>query len=149
MRLPRLIYLVDDDADFQFLVQQVFDLFLPQYRVRLFGDGADLVDVLDGVATSVDDLPGLIVLDVDMPRLDGFQTLAQLKRHPQWQSVPVVIMTNRTDLDYQQQSYQLGASAFVLKPMDLMAIKSLMTLLCEYEGDFSDFLASYQRSQVT
>ena len=130
-----MIYVVDDGADYRFLVQQVFTMFLPKYPVRFFADGADLVDALDSLAEEV--RPEVMVLDVDMPRLDGFQTLVQLKQHPYWQSVPVVMMTNRMDPEFQQESYRLGASAFVPKPIDLLEIKTVMTQLCEHTGDFS------------
>jgi CheY-like chemotaxis protein len=130
-----MIYLIDDGADYRFLVQQVFTMFLPQYPVRFFADGADLVEALDSLANEV--RPEVMVLDVDMLRLDGFQTLTILKQHPCWQSVPVVMMTNRTDRNYQQESYRLGASAFMSKPMDLMEIKTVMTQLCEHTGDFT------------
>lgn len=139
MAQPRLVYLVDDAADYRFLVQQVFSLFLPQHRVGLFADGAELVAVIDSGAASAQALPGVIALDVDMPGLNGFQTLSQLKQHPSWQPVPVVMITNRDHEDYRQESYRLGASAFVLKPMNLMALKSLMTRLCEYEGNFANW----------
>lgn len=136
MTPPRLVYIVDDWADYRFLVKQVFNLFLGQYQLRLFADGADLVADLDSLSESADTLPRVIALDIDMPGLDGFQTLVRLKQHPLWQSVPVVMISNRNDPDYQQQSYRLGASAFMLKPMGMMGVKSLLTLLCEYEGDF-------------
>ncbi|GAB3928540.1 response regulator [Larkinella terrae] len=130
-----MVYIVDDGADYRFLVQQVFTLFLPQHPVRFFADGANLVDALNSLTRDV--WPEVIVLDVDMPRLDGFQTLVHLKQHSDWQSVPVVMMTNRTDRDYQQESFRLGASAFVPKPMDLLGIKTVMTQLCERSGDFA------------
>ena len=130
-----MIYVIDDGADYRFLVQQVFTMFLPQYPVRFFADGADLVQALDSLAKEV--RPEVMVLDVDMPRLDGFQTLVKLKMHPYWQSVPVVMMTNRTDHDYELESYRLGASTIVAKPMDLMEIKAVMTQLCEHTGDFT------------
>jgi CheY-like chemotaxis protein len=137
------LYVVDDAADYRFLVQQVFTLFLPAYRVHFFADGAELVGAMDGLAAVNVDKPRVIVLDLDMPQLDGFQTLVHLKQHPYWQPVPVVIMSNRRDWPYQQESLRLGASAFVAKPMDLMAIKRAMTLLCEHTGNFgslSDWL---------
>ncbi|MDB5243693.1 MAG: response regulator receiver protein [Spirosoma sp.] len=136
MTPSRLVFLVDDSADYRFLVKQVFRMFLPQHQVVFFADGADLVDAMDSLAGSVEALPGVLALDVDMPGLNGFQTLAHLKKHPLWESVPVVMMTNRDEGEYRRESNRLGASAFVLKPMDLMSINSMMTQLCEYDGDF-------------
>lgn len=128
-----MIYLVDDAVDFRFLIQQVFNLFLPQYPVRFFTDGADLMQHIEAFpAEGGDAKPKLIVLDVDMPLLNGIETLERLKQRPDWQTIPVVMMTNRDAHEYMQDCYELGANAFLLKPLDLNTLKGLMTLLCQF-----------------
>lgn len=137
MARPRLIYLVDDTADYRFLVQQVFNLYLPAHQIRFFPDGIDLVKELD---TEMEK-PDVILMDIDMPQLNGFEALAKLKHHHDWQQVPVVMMTNRDQAEYRQETFRLGASAFLQKPASLMEIKSIMTRLSSTEGDFSDLSA--------
>ncbi len=132
MAQPRLIYLVDDNADYCFLVQQVFTIFLPEHQVRFFADGSKLVEGME--ALSKLSKPDVIVLDIDMPQLDGLQTLLVLKQDPAWEAVPVVMMTNRDQTEFRRESYQLGANAFVLKPLNLIEMKDLMTQLCESKG---------------
>lgn len=131
------LFLVDDEVDYQILVQHVFRLFLPHCTVQFFADGADLVGAITASTQVNISKPKVIALDVDMPRMNGFQTLTHLKQNDYWQNVPVVMMTNRRERDYHQESQRLGASAFVLKPVDLMEIKTIMTLLCEDPLDFS------------
>ncbi|WP_128546252.1 response regulator [Larkinella soli] len=138
----RVIYFVDDASDYRFLVQQVVMRFIPQCRMQFFSDGADLVDWIESGQTPGEDGPKVILLDLDMPKMDGFQTLGVLKQHPQWQSVPVVIITNRDSQEHRQSSLELGASNFLLKPLDLMEIKDLMTKLCNYGGDDRPFVSS-------
>ncbi|MDB5239386.1 MAG: Response regulator rcp1 [Spirosoma sp.] len=133
-----MVYVVDDAQDYRFLVQQVFKLFLPQYPLRLFADGMDLIQAIE----SGNDLPGaelpkLILLDVDMPKLSGPQTLERLKQHTVWQSVPVVMMSNRMDDSFVSACYQRGACSFLVKPMDLGQLKQIMTLLCHYWLDLN------------
>lgn len=125
-----MIYIVDDAADYRFLVQQVFTKFLQDCPVRLFADGADLMDSILSDSAEIPSKPQVIVLDIDMPRLNGFQTLVRLKQLPDWQPIPVVMMTNRDAYEYRQESYRLGASAFILKPIDLTALKDTMVRLC-------------------
>ena len=138
---PRLIYLLDDDADYRFLVQQVFTIFLPECRVRFFPDGAAFIASIESAHSQSEIFPRVIVLDIDMPELNGFQTLERLKHIACWQNIPVVMMTNRDHDESRWESFRLGANCYVLKPMSLLDIKSVMTSLCEHEGDFTTLFA--------
>ena len=139
-----MLYLVDDAADYRFLVQQVFKLFLPQYPLRLFTDGIELIQHIEekSAAYSVasaepdhdgpgPDIPDLIVLDVDMPKLNGLQTLERLKQNSQWRTVPVVVMSNRIDPEFRDTAYRLGANSYLTKPTDLSSMKQVMGRLCQ------------------
>jgi CheY-like chemotaxis protein len=136
----RLIYLVDDDADYRFLVQKIFNMFLLQHHIRFFANGAEFIDSIDSPQEQSMTRPDVILLDIDMPRLNGFETLMQLRQRVDWKPVPVIMMTNRDQLEFRQESNQLGASAFLLKSIDLMGIKAAMTIICNHEGNFINFL---------
>ncbi|MVM30454.1 response regulator [Spirosoma sp. HMF4905] len=141
-----MLYLVDDAADYRFLVQQVFSLFLPAYALRFFVDGQELLAYVEqqaplvpklatgsvGAGLIVPDLtrPGLIVLDMDMPGLGGLQTLERLKQYPLWQSIPVVLMSHRIEPELLERAYQLGANAYLSKPMELVELKDTLEQLC-------------------
>lgn len=122
-----MVYIVDDAVDYRFLVQQVFKLFLSQYALRLFADGLELIQAIEQPTTLY---PNLIILDVDMPKLNGYQTLERLKQNSVWQAVPVVMMSNRVDSGFIETAYQLGASAYLTKPMDLTELRKVMEQLC-------------------
>nr|WP_295926750.1 response regulator [uncultured Dyadobacter sp.] len=139
MRDPHLIYIVDDDGDYRFLVQQVFKMFLPQHQLRCFADGAALVENMCLIANQNTPKPHVILLDIDMPVLNGFETLSRLREDIYWKSVPVLMSTNRDQAEFRQESIRLGASGFSLKPMSLPEIKALMTDICNYEGNFAAF----------
>lgn len=128
-----MIYIVDDLADYRFLVEQVFKRFLPQYTLRLFADGLELIQSIEQSSTlPLPELarPGLLVLDVDMPKLNGFQTLERLKEFPLWQPIPVVMMSGRWESKFSEAAYQQGVTAYILKPMSLTEIQDVMTDLC-------------------
>ncbi|MFC5408898.1 response regulator [Larkinella bovis] len=141
MRESLLIYVVDDDADYRFLVQQVFRRFLPQYSLRLFVDGLALIHHMESSSTDSDgahqtkenpDQPGLIVLDVDMPRLNGFRTLERLKRNASWNPIPVVLMSNRTEPGFETAARALGAGSYLSKPMGVDQLQTMMTQVCHH-----------------
>lgn len=133
-----MVYLVDDAADYRFLVQQVFKLFLPQYPLRLFADGMELIQSIEAPTDlSGAELPKLLLLDVDMPKLSGTQTLERLQKYPAWQFVPIVMLSNRADDSFVSACYERGACSFLHKPLDLEQMKTVMGLLCHYWLDLN------------
>ncbi len=125
------IYVADDAADYRFLVQQVFNRFLPQYSLTLFDDGMSLIQHMERL-DSAEQGPGLIVLDLDMPKMSGIQTLAWLGQQPHWQTVPVVMMSNRSDSSFKDASYQRGASGYIEKPtpFSIQDLRDTFNQLC-------------------
>ncbi|MBI1818026.1 MAG: response regulator [Deltaproteobacteria bacterium] len=81
-------------------------------------DGAELLELLR-VASG--DAPDMIFLDVNMPRLDGFEVLAQLKADPRWRNIPVVMVTSTDSQREINRAYELGASSYVVKPVGVEA----------------------------
>ncbi len=128
-----MIFIVDDRADYRFLLQQVFTRFIPQYAVRFFPSGDALNQYIQIEANAmVSTLPGLILLDLNMPGLSGYQTLTTLKQIPAWKRVPVVMMSDLGTAQEQEQCYEAGANSFITKAMGLDAMKQAMLTICHY-----------------
>ncbi len=127
------IYIIDDTADYRFLLEQVFARFLSQYTVRFFTGGDALNEYRQQPDLSRPDpsRPALIILDLKMPGLSGYQTLVQLKQSP-WQAIPVVMMSNDGSGREIEQCYEAGANSFLTKPIDLDSTRQLMTDICRY-----------------
>lgn len=123
-----MVYIVDDTADYRFLVGQVFNRFLPQYPTRFFTDG----DELRRHVLAQGDRPQVVLLDLDMPILNGYDTLAFLRGQAAWRHVPVVVMTSSAVGDERLTCYEAGASSFMLKPTGLDAMKKTMETVCAY-----------------
>lgn len=92
-------------------------------RVRLCADGREAVDLLAG-APPYDDrvahpLPDLVLLDLIMPRLDGFGVLEWVRRHPDLRQLPVIVLTSSNNSLDEARALRLGASAFHTKPANL------------------------------
>jgi CheY-like chemotaxis protein len=114
MHLPRkpLIVAVDDNEDDRFIIQQAFAQFAPEYALRTLESGLDLIQLLPGMTP----LPALVLLDINMPRLDGLETLQYLREQPAWQGLLVVMLTTSNHPEDVSRAYRLGATGFWTKP---------------------------------
>lgn len=123
-----LVCIVDDTADYRFLVQFLFKRHFPQYSLTLFTDGEDLLAALP----ELNPLPSLILLDRHMPELDGHQTLLRLKGQLTYKKIPVVMMSaDATDAEI-NDCYEAGANSFLRKSIHLDSLKQQLEVVCQY-----------------
>lgn len=103
------ILIVDDS----YTIRQLLSLTLTRarYRVVQAKDGQDALEKLQGDLNC-----SLIVADIEMPRMDGFELLQALKAHPKLSTIPVVMLTSRSGTKHRQMGMDLGASAYFTKP---------------------------------
>ncbi len=104
------ILVVDDTPD---NLQLLSELFLDDYRVRVADSGQKALDICCS-----DTPPDLVLLDVMMPGMDGFEVARRMREHPSAETIPVIFVTALTTPDAQQQGLELGAVDFVTKPID-------------------------------
>lgn len=126
--MQQIVYIVDDNADYRFLVGQVFNRFLKEYTVHFFESGTALTGQFQPADTET---PCLVLLDGHMPELSGIETLALLRQRPYWQKVPMVIVSSSTSVIDQQNAYAAGASSYLIKPTDLLSLRDNLTVLCQ------------------
>ncbi|HVB74043.1 MAG TPA: response regulator [Ktedonobacteraceae bacterium] len=106
--MPQRIVVVDDDKEVQEII--TFALRRNGFEVAVAGNGQQLQDML---ATQT---PDLVILDVMMPGLDGYQIFGNLRKNAATQSVPVIIMTAHAEDIYERISIDLGAAVHITKP---------------------------------
>ena len=111
IKLPT-VWVVDDDADDQYLIESAFNQFIPPIPTKQLGDGEALLACL----TKTLELPRLILLDLNMPRMNGFEALEALRNVPAFQTIPVVVLTTSNRTEDKQKSLALGANGFLSKP---------------------------------
>jgi CheY-like chemotaxis protein len=131
------IVVADDDEGDRYLIQKAMEDSGVEGEVQFLEDGQVLVDRLnqDLAATAssgISTLPCLILLDLNMPRLDGRDVLKIVKTHPDLKRIPVVIMTNSRNPQDVESTYRDGANSFFTKPLDYTGLVGLMTLLKTY-----------------
>jgi CheY-like chemotaxis protein len=128
MASAKLICVVDDQADYRFLLQQVFNRYFPTYRVGFFESGYALLDEL----TELSPKPSLILLDRHMPHFDGHQTLLSLKGSSAYKRIPVVMMSADASGLEINGCYEAGVNSFLLKQSDLPSLIRMIEGLCRY-----------------
>lgn len=128
MKSTRLTCIVDDAPDYRTILQLIFKRFLSDYPVRFFADGQALLDELD----YLDPLPGLIILDQHMPRLDGHQTLLRLRDHPSCKMVSIVMMSADASAHEIEDCYEAGVNSFLIKKTNLEELQVTLNAICQY-----------------
>lgn len=115
------VWIVDDDEDDQLFISSAFLSGQPPITVLSLTDGELLLPRL----TECTKLPRLILLDVNMPRKNGFETLEELRSAPEFAHLPVVMLTTSSDEGDRQRSLALGANHFFTKPLTYDQLRKL------------------------
>jgi CheY-like chemotaxis protein len=130
------ILMADDDPDDFFLARDAFKETGQVSDFLLVVDGEELMDYLyrRGKFTSLENspLPSLILLDLNMPRKNGREVLAEIKQDPVLHRIPVVVFTTSTDETDILYCQRLGASCYFTKPSTFEELVNMMKTLVEY-----------------
>jgi len=137
-QLPRtnVILMADDDDDDRLLAQDALSESDLGGNLHFVENGEDLLDYLwrRGKYGPPADAPrpGLILLDLNMPRKDGREALREIKTDPELRRIPVVVLTtSKADTDI-GAIYELGANSFISKPFQFEALVNVMKVLGQY-----------------
>ncbi|MBN9425898.1 MAG: response regulator [Burkholderiales bacterium] len=137
---PVVILMADDDADDRLLCQQALAESRVLNDLRFVEDGEQLLDYLYRRNAFADPAssprPGLILLDLNMPRMDGREALRIIKADPALRKIPVVIMTTSQAEEDIDRSYDYGANSFVTKPVTFERLVELMQTMGRYWVEF-------------
>jgi len=136
-KIPITILICDDDEDDRLLTQQALEDAHVSNSIRFVEDGEQLLDYLYqrgkfGGEIGLAPRPGLILLDLNMPKMDGREALKVIKEDPALHDIPIVVLsTSRLDEDI-IRSYQLGVNSFITKPVTFSGLVEAMNVLGRY-----------------
>lgn len=137
---PIVILMADDDADDRLLTQEALGESRVINDLRFVEDGEELMEYLchRGKYANGDlaPRPGLILLDLNMPKKDGREALREIKADPNLRRIPVVVMTTSKTEEDIFRSYDLGASSFITKPVTFAGLVELMRTMGHYWIEF-------------
>ena len=123
-----LVLLVEDDPNDQLLVQRAFRKAGISAPVHIVEHGDAAVDYLASDSVR----PGLVLLDLKLPRRSGLEVLAWIKSQPGLRRIPVVVLTSSADNDDLGRAYDLGANSYLTKPVDFESLLALISALAPY-----------------
>ena len=136
-KIPITILICDDDEDDRALTRQALEDAHISNDLRFVEDGEQLLDYLYqrgeySGETGAAPRPGLILLDLNMPKMDGREALQHIKGDPKLVDIPIVILTTSgLDMDI-IRSYQLGVNSFITKPVSFSGLVEAMNVLGRY-----------------
>jgi two-component system response regulator len=132
------ILMADDDEDDRELTRDALRQARYIAGMQFVVDGQDLLDYLrrDGAYASLPadaaPRPSIILLDLNMPRMDGREALAEIKRDGDLRQIPVVVLTTSSDELDVRRAYDLGANSYITKPVTHAKLHAVLSSLAEY-----------------
>lgn len=130
------LLLADDDPDDRLLLRDALEESRWTSELRAVEDGQELMDYLQrrgAYAAAADSpLPGLILMDLKMPRKDGHQALKEIREDPTLRHIPVVILTTSKAEEDVMRSYELGVNSFITKPTSFKTLIEVVGNLRRY-----------------
>ena len=126
------ILLADDDEDDRMMAREALEISLLTNPLDEVEDGVELMEHLDQLLENDKPLPGLILLDLNMPRMDGREALGLIKGNPALRHIPVVVLTTSKAEEDVYRSYDLGVNSFISKPITFEGLVSVMTEIGRY-----------------
>ena len=132
------VLLVEDDLNDIFFVKRAFKIAKIENPLQVVTDGQEAMQYLRGEGKYADrathPLPKLIVMDIKMPRKSGFDVLQWVKNDGPLRRIPIVIVSSSDNPADINHAYELGANAYMIKPMDLRAVEHLFSSITHYWG---------------
>jgi CheY-like chemotaxis protein len=132
------ILVADDDADDRLFMEQALRQTGYEHDIQFVEDGEDLLAYLrhEGHYTAQNaPWPNLLMLDLNMPRVNGFQALERIKEDPALRRLPVVVMTTSSADEDVVRTYNLGVNSFIIKPFNFHRLVEIVAAMKTYWMD--------------
>ena len=137
----------DDDEDDRLLTQDALAESRVLNELHFVEDGVELLEYLERKGKFEDKSssprPGLILLDLNMPRMDGREALEAIKANPNLKGIPVVILTTSKQEEDMVKGYNLGAASYITKPVTFDGLVDLMKTLGKYWVEFVELPTTF------
>ncbi len=114
------ILIAEDDADDRFLMQKALDESGADIKIEFVENGVELLEHLNGIKAQPtgNGYPKFILLDLNMPKMDGREVLKNIKTHEEFRKIPVIIFSTTKNQLEVKRCYDLGANTYIVKPVN-------------------------------
>ncbi|MEM7673706.1 MAG: response regulator [Verrucomicrobiota bacterium] len=128
---PIKVILVDDSEDDVLMMTEALRDSPPLKLTRVYGNGRDTLHFLKNNLHD-DDFPNILLLDINMPKMNGFDVLSSLKEHAVLRQLPVILLTTSNRHEDVTMAYELGANSYIQKPFEYETLVETMQKLADY-----------------
>lgn len=128
------ILIAEDDADDRFLMQTAWNESKSVEKIKFVENGIELLNYLHNLKESAGDIkyPKFILLDLNMPKMDGREALKNLKSNMEFKKIPVIIFSTTKNEMEVKRCYDLGANTYVVKPVSFDSLVNTFQHICTY-----------------
>lgn len=129
---PARILIAEDDADDRLLMKEAFVDVALNYCLTFVENGEQLMEHLRRLASRQAPFPDLVLLDLNMPLMDGRESLREIKRDPLLQNIPAIILTTSNDDEDRRHALNLGIIDYIVKPTTYAGLLLVVQSLKDY-----------------
>jgi CheY-like chemotaxis protein len=150
MKLKRILLAEDNSKDIELALEALEENNLAN-DVVVVRNGAEALDYLHRrgeFSTRPEGNPAVVLLDLKMPKVDGMEVLRQVKTHEQLKLVPIVMLTSSREEQDLVKSYELGANAYVVKPIDFQQVVAAIRQLGLFWAVLNEVPNGHLRTRV-
>ncbi len=136
--LPPMVLIADDDPDDRLMITEAFTERCRGCRLGFAQDGVQLMRILNreeplpGSKDVMGENPDLILLDLNMPLMDGREALKEIKSNPTLRHIPTVVMTTSDNEDDIRFCHEAGANSYIVKPSSYSELLDIVSVLKSY-----------------
>ena len=130
------ILIAEDNLNDVFLLKNAFQEAAPKMHINVVGNGEELIGYLQSKpASGAAPIPALILLDLKMPKVDGFEALRWIRNQPELKRLLVIVFSSSGESGQINRAYDLGANSYLMKPFDFHQLTDLIRKLLTYWVD--------------
>jgi two-component system response regulator len=129
------ILVAEDDSDDRFLLQTAFKEKGYNDKLEFVENGVELLEFLTRIQddkTGRDTYPYFILLDLNMPKKDGREALKEIKQHPVFKKIPIIVFTTTKNESEIRRCYELGANTYIVKPVSFEGLLKVLDNIRTY-----------------
>ncbi|MEX2411801.1 MAG: response regulator [Candidatus Paceibacterota bacterium] len=132
MEQKKHILLVEDNPNDELLTKMALEKSMPEIEIDVARDGHEAIEYFFGQNNSDHPIPTLIILDLNIPMINGLEVLQRLRSETKTMTIPIVVLTSSKEEKDIQMSFKFGANSYILKPVDFVEFEKIADLIGRY-----------------